>query len=263
MEQSNALITSIERVAPDIVRLSMLTPSIAQQARPGQFINLRTGQGFDPLLRRPFSIHQTHDDGTVQIIFKVVGKGTAALAGLRAGQVVNLVGPLGNHFTINGDMCLVGGGLGIAPLLFLVKEAQKCAPSSKLRVILGARNREELFSMADDFRRIGINPHLATDDGSLGHHGLVTDLLPEALSDEPRWQVRTCGPFPMMQNVAAISRMKGWPCQVSLETTMACGISACLGCTVRASATNRNGSTYLHVCKDGPIFDEGDVLWNT
>lgn len=263
MEQSNAIIVKTESLSTDIVRLSLRAPSIAAQAKPGQFINVKVGQGFDPLLRRPFSIHQVDDDGRLQIIFKVIGKGTNALSSLCPGKVVSLVGPLGNTFEIGGDMCLVGGGLGIAPLLFLARTAQEMNPNAKLTVILGARNREELTAMADDFLALGIKPHLATDDGSLGHHGLVTDLMVEVLEDENSWHVCACGPLPMMQNVATICREQGWRCQVSLETTMACGIAACLGCTVHASATNKTGQTYLHVCQDGPIFNASDVQWQT
>ena len=261
MEQIDAIITKIERLTAEIVRITLLAPTLVAQAKPGQFVTVKTGPSFDPLLRRPFSIHQVHDDGTLQIIFKVLGKGTQALAGLKKGQLVNLVGPLGNHFQIGEAMCLIGGGLGIAPLLFLARTilAQELPPM--LKIILGAKNREELSALETGFHELGIETNLATDDGSLGHHGLVSELIPIVLKGGKTWQVSCCGPYPMMRSVAAICRQYEWPCQVSLETMMACGISACLGCTVEASSTNTKGGQYLHVCQDGPVFNYGDIKW--
>jgi dihydroorotate dehydrogenase electron transfer subunit len=261
MEQSDAIIIKNERLTEDIVRLTLLAPTIVATAKPGQFVNVKASQGFDPLLRRPFSIHQIYGDGTLQFVFKVIGKGTKALAELRAGQSVNLVGPLGNHFTTENNICLVGGGLGIAPLLFLARTILMQERPPSLKIILGARNREELTALASDFHALGIEIALATDDGSLGHHGFVSELIPSVLGDDNNWQVCCCGPYPMMRTVAATCRRHGWPCQVSLETMMACGISACLGCTVEASPTNSKGSQYLHVCQDGPVFNEGDIKW--
>ena len=261
MDQCDATLIGNERLGPDIVRLTLRAPSIVAQAKPGQFVNLKAGPGFDPLLRRPFSIHQIYADGTLQVLFKVIGKGTKALAALQPGNAINVVGPLGNHFTLGTTMCLVGGGLGIAPLLFLAKMALEQGPETRVEVILGARNREELTCFARDFDTLGIPVHLATDDGSLGHHGLVTDLIPTVLKARADWQVCCCGPYPMMKAVAGLCRQQQWSCQVSLETMMACGISACLGCTVAASPTNSKAGSYLHVCKDGPVFFEGDIEW--
>lgn len=261
MEQSNAIITRTERLSTDIINLTLLAPTIAATAKPGQFINIKAGIGFDPLLRRPFSIHQANTDGTVQVIFKILGKGTIALADLQIGQSVNIVGPLGNHFKTGGATCLVGGGLGIAPLLFLAKSILDKGHDHPLKIILAARNKAELSCFTPAFASLGIPLHLATDDGSQGHHGLITEIIPNILNDSNEWQVCTCGPYPMMRAVAAICRDHQWPCQVSLETMMACGISACLGCAVEAGDTDSKGRKYLHVCQDGPIFEEGDIKW--
>ena len=261
MEQSDVTICRREQLGPDIVRLTFQAETMAAAAQPGQFINVKAGLGFDPLLRRPFSIHQIHADGSVQIVFKVLGKGTTTLADLQPGQKVNLVGPLGNYFTTSPAMCLVGGGLGIAPLLFLAKSILARPDAPLLKIILAARNQAELSCFLPDFEALGVTLHLATDDGSLGHHGLITDLIPRVLDDTAAWQVCTCGPYPMMRAVAAICREHQWPCQVSLETMMACGISACLGCAVPASANDSKGRQYLHVCQDGPIFWEGEIKW--
>lgn len=261
MEQKNATITNSERLSLDIVRLTLHAPSIAAKSKPGQFINIKTGLGFDPLLRRPLSIHHVNGDGHLQVIFKILGKGTSALADLKHGQEINIIGPLGNHFATGPAMCLIGGGLGIAPLLFLAQSLIAQHKPPKLKIILAARNSQELSCFTADFETLGLPLHLATDDGSLGHHGLVTDLIPAVLNDNPDWQVCTCGPYPMMRAVAAICRQRKLPCQVSLETMMACGISACLGCAVPASESDNRGRTYLHVCQDGPIFWEGEIKW--
>jgi len=264
MEQSDVKIINTERLSSDIVRFTLHAPMIAATAEPGQFINMQVSQGYDPLLRRPFSINQIHADGTVQVIFKILGKGTNALAKLQRGQSVNIVGPLGSHFKTGKSMCLVGGGLGIAPLLFLAKSLlgkAKNDPALTLKIILAARNREELSCFTPGFEALGVTLHLATDDGSLGHHGQATALFPSVLDEAVDWQVCTCGPYPMMRAVAAICREHRWPCQVSLETMMACGISACLGCAIAASDNDSDGRKYLHVCKDGPIFEEGDIKW--
>ncbi|MDD5757445.1 MAG: dihydroorotate dehydrogenase electron transfer subunit [Desulfobulbaceae bacterium] len=261
MEQQNATISKIERLCTDIVRLTLYAPSIAAKAKPGQFINLKTGPGFDPLLRRPFSIHNIDGEGHLQVIFKILGKGTSALADLRQSQTINIVGPLGNHFQASPSMCLIGGGLGIAPLLFLARSILGQQDVPTLKIILAARNKQELSCFTPEFEALDLPLYLATDDGSLGHHGLVTELMPTALSGDTDWQVCSCGPHPMMSAVATICRQHKWRCQVSLETMMACGISACLGCAVPASDHNNTGKQYLHVCQDGPIFWEGDIKW--
>lgn len=261
MQQLDAPIIRREQLAPDLVRLTLLAPAIAAVARPGQFLTIKTAPGHDPLLRRPFSIHQVDEDGGLQVLFKVLGPGTRSLAQRAVGDLLNLVGPLGNHFATFPAMCLVGGGLGIAPLLFLARDLQRQAPETRIELLLGARNRQELAPLAADFAGLGLTPRLATDDGSLGHHGLITDLIPQALGAEREWRIGCCGPYPMMRAVAALCRERGWGCQVSLETMMACGIKACLGCAVAPSPRRETGGRYLHVCQDGPVFNSEDLAW--
>ena len=257
--QCQAEIIRAETLAPDICRLTMLAPEIAAAARPGQFVMLRAAALSDPLLRRPFSIHQVTASGWVQILFKVVGKGTALLARLAPGMKVDILGPLGNRFDLQrqGKYCLVGGGMGIAPLYFLARELQRSNPPEAVVPLLGARTGSELQPLADDFTALGLEPLLATDDGSLGHHGLVIDLLANLSQEEP-WRVYCCGPYPMMRAVVRFCREKGISCQVSLETMMACGVSACLGCAIPAADLS---GPYKHVCKDGPVFDAEAIAW--
>ncbi|MGV1100611.1 dihydroorotate dehydrogenase electron transfer subunit [Thiovibrio sp. JS02] len=259
--QSQAEIVRQEHITGDIVRMTLRAPDIAASAKPGQFIMVKVSDGHDPLLRRPFSIHQATADGMVQILFKVLGKGTRILAGLEKGNTLNLVGPLGHGYSLEkrAAFCLVGGGMGIAPLYFLARELLRRASIPKLVVLLGARNSGELAQLAEDFRALGVRElHLATDDGSLGHHGYVAELMPLHMGKEEQWQVCSCGPHPMLHAVVKQSRALSCPCQVSLETMMACGIAACLGCAIPAAGL---AGDYLHVCKDGPVFDANEVAW--
>ncbi len=241
-------------ICPGIFRLTFTSRELAGAARPGQFLMVKTvlEPALDPLLRRPFSIHRVDGD-EVSILFKVVGRGTEILS--RQDREINLLGPLGQGYTIpeQGNLALVGGGLGIAPLLFLAQRCVKLKGAGEILVLLGARTARELTAL-DDFRRLGLQVREATDDGSSGHHGLVPELMAAHMSGKD-WSVMTCGPRPMMAGVARQCATKGWHCQVSLETVMACGIGACLGCAVEGE----NRESYLHVCKDGPVFAATDV----
>ncbi|MCF8055487.1 MAG: dihydroorotate dehydrogenase electron transfer subunit [Desulfocapsa sp.] len=254
--QEKTQIIRIERLTTDIIRLTLESSRIVSTAKPGQFVMIRTGNGKDPLLRRPFSISQIANGKYFQILFKVVGRGTALLAHCREGESLSVLGPLGSGFRIhsNGPNCLVGGGMGIAPLLFLGKTmARQC--SAPPLVVLGARNREELAPLVDDFAELGLSVHPATDDGSFGHHGLVTDVLKNlGLGDDCMTYV--CGPHLMMTAVHLFCKDRGYGCQVSMETAMACGMGACLGCIVPLEEGG-----YGHACSDGPVFDAKELLW--
>ena len=247
-----------EQVADNIYRFTVKAPDIATGSKPGQFVMVRTAEGLDPLLRRPFSIHQVDEGGLVQILFNVIGKGTQALAGMEAGRKLDILGPIGRGYTIANDSLhfLVGGGIGIAPLLFLAKQILKKNESSSIRVLLGARTRNEVAALVSDFESMGLVVEVATDDGSLGKQGLVTELMTDRQQDNPV-MVYGCGPHPMLRAVVNICKKNSWGCQVSLETIMACGLAACLGCAVQRA--DMNG--YVHVCKDGPVFDMDDVAW--
>lgn len=237
--------------------LTLQCSSIGQTAKPGQFVMLGVGVGNDPLLRRPFSINRVEND-LVRILFKVVGRGTKMLARIATGEIVPILGPLGNGFTVDLERpaCLVGGGMGIAPMLFLAQYIQQeKSDCSKDIIILGGRDRLELEPLVADFKQLGFNLFAATDDGSFGIHGLVTDVLAmvEPSTDS---QLYCCGPEPMLQAVHDFSHKRGSGCQVSIESEMACGMGACLGCSVPAV-----DGGYLHVCTDGPVF-ESNRLWS-
>ncbi|MBU0484231.1 MAG: dihydroorotate dehydrogenase electron transfer subunit [Proteobacteria bacterium] len=266
--QLKAEVMRNEKLSSDITRLTMMARDIADIAKPGQFVMIRPTSCYDPLLRRPFSLHQVTGDGLIEILFKVVGRGTRILSAVEVGEFLDVVGPLGKGFLDSSreNICLLGGGMGIAPLLFLAKwlVSKKTGDLNfNIVVLLGAATDSEILPLLDDFEVMGLNVKIATDDGSLGYHGFVTDLLSKNLDPDNNWIIYSCGPYPMLKKVAGISRDNNWQCQVSLETIMACGIKACLGCALPKSESMKLTDTqpYAHVCKDGPVFDAAEVKW--
>ena len=255
--QQKTKITRIEHFSSDIIRLTLDSPEIASIAKPGQFVMVRTGKSNDPLLRRPFSISQTSNGRFFQLLFKVVGRGTSLLAHCREGEFLSVLGPLGNGFTIDStkENCLVGGGMGIAPLLFLGKRILRQGAENPPLVVLGARTHDELAPLIEDFKKLGLYVHAATDDGTLGHHGFVTDVL-KTLNLGDGCMMSVCGPHPMMMAVHMFCKEQKYDCQVSMESHMACGIGACLGCII---PVEKGG--YAHACSDGPVFDAKELLW--
>ncbi len=266
MNQREALVLNNEQLTQDIFRLTLKEPEIACKSRPGQFVMVEVGKSHSPLLRRPFSVHQASKGIEIQILFKVLGEGTRILSNHSKGESINIVGPLGNGFNLlhSNNICLIGGGMGIAPLLFTAKELLKSNSAINLKVLLGAQTKNELLRIVDDFSNLGVELRLATDDGSTGHKGYIIDLLEPTLSESKpnaAWQVISCGPYMMMNRVAQVCKINSWQCQVSMETMMACGISACLGCTIQSTKSNEKGEHYLHVCKSGPVFLAEDIAW--
>ena len=255
--QEKCRVTSIDQLASDVYRLVVHAPLIAGAACPGQFVMVRVADRFDPLLRRPFSIHRQLSDGTLGLLFKTIGKGTEMLAHVAVDDSLDLIGPLGRGFNIaiEQPVCVIGGGMGIAPLFFLAKQLLLSDRQSDMdHVLLGARNKEELALLADEFVELGYPVQTATDDGSMGHHGFIPDLLDAVLPAVSR--VYTCGPHPMMKTIVNKCQQANVSCQVSLETHMACGLGACLGCTVPGA-----DGKYVHVCRQGPVFYSGEVAW--
>ncbi len=255
--QQKCILLARDRLAPDVFRLTLQAPKIATTACPGQFVMVRVIDGLDPLLRRPFSIHSSSaDGGTISLLFKVIGKGTEILAQRCVGDQLDVVGPLGNGFDFSDEqpVCLIGGGMGIAPLLFLAQQLKQSGrETEKDHVLLGARNKAELASLAEEFSALGYAVQLASDDGSIGHKGFIPDLLDFVLASVE--QVYTCGPHLMMENIVGQCQQAAVSCQVSLETHMACGLGACLGCSVHG----KRG--LVHVCKQGPVFNADVLAW--
>lgn len=228
--------------------LSFHAPAIAAAARPGHFVNIKVDASCDPLLRRPFSIHRVVGD-SVEILFNIVGKGTLILAQKAKGDMIDVLGPLGVPYGIDGGFetaLLVSGGLGVAPMPFLTDVlAQKKIPAHN---IVGARTKKLLS--VDHLPDV----HIATDDGSMGFHGSVVACLEHYLHvhPHPAPKIFACGPNRMLEALATFAQSRAIPCEVSLECAMACGIGICQGCPVEMAAGDR---TYNLVCKDGPVFD--------
>ncbi len=259
IEQDSEIIFN-KRVASDTFFMGLRSPRIAADARPGQFVMIKVGQGIDPLLRRPFSICGVSEDDLVLILYRVVGRGTTIICDAREGELLSVLGPLGSGFERpqKGEKpILVAGGMGIAPLIFL---ATTMKPGS-LTFLAGFSSGEEIAA-ADEIGLSGIYISISTDDGSAGHRGLVTELLKDRLAGfngNINPVVFACGPLPMLKEVAAITLDKDIPCQVSLEASMACGLGACQGCAIRRSS--EQAMAYYHVCQDGPVFDVNALDW--
>jgi len=228
-------------------------------AKPGQFIMLRLVDQTFPLLRRPFSIHKLIiNKGAIEgieLLYKVVGECTRKLSGLKNGDVVDIVGPLGNGFIIPDNfhrIFLVAGGIGVAPMLFLASSLQKRnVDPLKCSVFIGGRSKTDLLCV-DDFINLGIKVHITTDDGSVGDKSFVTHPLEIEVNKKKPDVIFACGPLEMLKCVVNIAKAHTVPCQVSIETIMACGIGACLGCAVESKET---ANKYKHACIDGPVFD--------
>lgn len=258
------LVYTVE-VAEEFFLSRLHAPLVAQSAAPGQFVSLKVGQGTAPLLRVPLSIFDADArGGTVDVLFESIGPKTQALASLRPGSPVPCLGPLGNSFPdppVESAAVLVGGGVGIPPLVFLGRR-WRSAGRGGISLLAGARHRGKhlsaglLAEAADGVRQ-------ATDDGSLGHAGLVTDLLAERLGMGDPCTVYTCGPHPMMAAVAAQCAAAKVRCYASLEEYMACGYGVCMGCVVELAGRESDDpyGRYGRVCTDGPVFEASKVMW--
>jgi dihydroorotate dehydrogenase electron transfer subunit len=250
-------------------RLTLDCAEIAHQAAPGQFVMIRINREVEPLLRRPFSIHrvwtaQDHEDAKpegIQILFRVAGKGTAHLASLPKGAEIDIIGPLGQGFRLNDPASrpvLIAGGIGIAPLLFLADRLKAQGLPLQPLLFLGGKTASDILCQ-EDFQKLGFSLHVSTEDGSVGHKGLITEplssyLKQEALSQRTKITLFACGPFPLMLKIGEASSQYRLSCQVSLEQKMACGVGACLGCVVELPDRN-NQPRYRRVCTEGPVFE--------
>lgn len=263
------------RIARDTYRLRFFSAEIAQQVTPGQFIMLRLAGSNDPLLGRPFALYDTVVDEAgraigVDVVYLVVGKLTRKLAAVSPGQPLEVWGPLGNGFPPQpaDHLLMVAGGIGQTPFLALAQEylgrrryglpPRGVLQASRVTLCYGARNREYLAGV-EDFERLGVSVQISTDDGSAGHHGLVTDLLRSELAqNQASCRVVCCGPERMMEAVAEITQQAGVACQVSLETPMACGIGICFSCVAKVREP-AGGWDYRRTCVEGPVFDAAAI----
>ncbi len=241
-------------------KLTLAGPEIAAAARPGQFVMVRLVGGLTPFLPRPFSIHRiNNENGVLEILYKVIGQGTRQMSRLSAGDRLDVVGPLGKGFRTEQrpeSISLVAGGIGVAPLVFLADHLAAAAfPPDRVDVLIGGAGQEDVLCRRD-FADLGMNVLTATDDGSQGYHGLVTRLFEKRIGDKAPDMAFACGPPAMLREMAGISAARKIPCQVSIETIMACGMGACLGCAVKS---HDDPGSYKHACRDGPVFFSTEI----
>jgi dihydroorotate dehydrogenase electron transfer subunit len=277
-------VTKNEEVGKKCYRLTLDFPKDHHPPMPGQFYNIRCADNRDPMLRRPFSMHRlTKENGIpcLQILYRVIGKGTEWLSSRKKGETLDLLGPLGNGFLFERptDVVLAARGIGIAPLCAVGEAVRSLAPESRLHILMGARFKDRVFYQ-EELERLG-TLHLYTDDGSMGFRGRAPELLHHLLETGkvPRTcSLYACGPAPMLMELSRLSERFGFDGQVALETHMGCGFGACLTCAIplrpgsikktahwnkSALQWSEDGRTcYSLICKDGPVYDIREVDWN-
>ena len=244
----------------DFHLLRLESPALAAEASPGQFLMVRTSEGYDPLLRRPISLHDA-GDSWLEIFFRVAGRGTALLANRGEGDRLDIIGPLGKGYRLDGfgggkTAWLVGGGRGVAPLFFLGRRL--AAQGASVRVFYGGKTEAEI-PLREKLAAAGLNPACSTDDGSLGFHGFVTALLENELRGRAPDGLFVCGPDPMMKRIGRLAVERNIPAQLSLEAIMGCGFGACWGCVHRIRKDGEG--KWRKICEDGPVFEAGEILW--
>lgn len=260
MKQEKAEILWNNQVSPSCYTIGLSCDIAYKEAVPGQFIMLSLYNQGSPFLRRPFSIHGLVADTEglirLEILYKVVGEFTALLAGQKPGESADLMGPLGKGFSIqNGlkDICIVAGGVGIAPLIFLLSRLREnTSDFSRIQVFLGGATGTDLLCL-DELEKFNMKVHPFTEDGSTGQKGLVTDTLEAVIERKKPDIIYACGPSGMLKTVANLAEKHTVFCQVSIETMMGCGFGVCLGCAIEKRKTQGEG--YWHACMDGPVFD--------
>jgi dihydroorotate dehydrogenase electron transfer subunit len=269
--QFNSMILANAEVSPGYFRMKMTVPGELLAARAGQFIMIKVRNAIDPLLRRPFGIFDLgvippdfsggSEQPFLEILYRVVGPGTATLSVLHHGDHLDILAPLGRGFDAgerSDGKILVGGGVGLAPLYYLAKNL---VAESRVRLFIGGKTKEDVLCVTE-FERLGVETYVATDDGTLGERGLVTEALERQLaSTSDPATIFACGPMPMLKAVADIAGRNRIPCQVSLEAYMACGMGACLGCVVKGMNHDEYTPDYRCVCKEGPVFDFQELQW--
>jgi dihydroorotate dehydrogenase electron transfer subunit len=244
--------------------LKFASEKIAPRVKPGQFIHLRAAGCDEIVLRRPFSVFKA-DKKSLAVLFKIIGKGTKVLSQLRAGDKASMIGPLGNGFPApvkNIYPVFVAGGYGSAALYLLAERTKKTGT-----IFIGGKTKADILC-ADDFKRLGWNVRIATEDGSAGQKGLVTDILKEYLSEKGKRRqmaLYACGPMGMLAAVAGIAMDGDWKAWLSLDKNMGCGVGACLACVqkIKVPGDRRASDSWkwARICTEGPVFECREIIW--
>lgn len=245
-------VTKNRRINQEYLILHVASEQKLPKILPGQFVEVKVENGPNTFLRRPISIHEVDDDkNEILLLIQEVGEGTKLLAELKSGDKLDMIYPLGNNFSLpnKGNILLVGGGVGVAPMLILGRLLKENGATPHF--LIGARS-ESILMDTTDFKKYG-EVHVTTEDGSLGVKGFVTDhpIMKEGIFDMDL--ICTCGPDPMMRAVASVAKAANKKCEVSLENLMACGFGACLCCVVDTKEGNKC------TCTEGPVFDINDL----
>lgn len=247
-----------QQLKSDIYKYSIKSEKMANEAKPGQFLEIRVTDTIEPFLRRPISIYNIKkEEGIVEFIFQVKGEGTKLLTKKEVGDLIDIIGPLGQgnfEFEKYQNIAIIGGGIGIFPLHELAKEAKEAGKN--VNMYTGFRNKEFVL-LEDEFNSVSSKFTLSTDDGSYGENGFAINFLKEDIQKNPVDCIFACGPLPMLKSVQALAKEKNIPCQISLEERMGCGIGACIGCVVKYKTEQED--TFKRVCKEGPVFSANTV----
>lgn len=247
-----------EKLGAEIYKFTIESEYVAKNAKAGQFVNVKCADGIGALLRRPISICSIdRENNTFDIVFQIKGNGTELLAKKNIGEEIDLIAPVGKGFVIDSKYkkpLIVGGGIGVFPLLGLLNEM----PNNEARTILGFRNKDFVV-LENEFKNASAELIITTDDGSYANKGFVTEFVQQALEIGDYDIVYACGPEMMLKAVAGIAKENEVPCQVSMEQRMGCGIGACLVCACKTRLGDE--WEYSHVCVDGPVFWADEVIF--
>lgn len=239
-------ILDLQYLTQDVVSITMEAGELARTAKAGQFVNIKCGEGL--LLRRPISICDV-EESALTVVFQIKGEGTHWLSQCQVGETLDVLGPLGHGYDIpQGRVLVVGGGIGVPPMLY----AAKCCQGADACV--GFRSQENAI-LLEELKEVCGKVLVTSDDGTIGAHGFVDALVRKALAEERYAAVFACGPKPMLKSVYRAAQEGNTPCFVSMEERMGCGIGACLVCACSV------GGHHKHVCKDGPVFPAQEVDW--
>lgn len=251
MYLEDCIVESNIKVSEKYYLMRVKSEKMIEKTKPGQFFMLKLKNEIR-ILKRPISIHYVDKENKIlEFYYEIKGEGTKEFSRLRENEVINIQGPLGNGFNtdIKNKKCVViGGGMGIAPIKFLAK---KLSEENEVIVLLGGRDKESV-KITENFQ--GMDIKIATDDGSVGRKGNLVEYLEEILKTEKVDFIQTCGPHKMMEKVGEVAMKNDIPCEISLEARMACGVKACVGCSIKTKSGMRR------VCHDGPVFMADEVV---
>lgn len=249
-----------EEIIKGIFKFSVKTPEIVKLSKPGNFIEIRVTDQVEPFLRRPISIYNLDkENGVLEFIFQVKGKGTEILARKEEGDNIDIIGPLGYgtfKFEKYKNVAVIGGGIGIFPLYELSKQAKQS--NIKVSTYLGFRNKDFVM-LEKEFNEVSNKLTITTDDGTYSNKGFAIDYLINDMENEKYDSIFACGPLPMLKAIQKYANDNNIDCQISLEEKMACGLGVCLGCAVKTAKSPKDAPEYWHVCKGGPVFNSKDV----